>query len=125
MAAFFVATDLKNEGIAGSTVDGDLRLCTRGPTRPTWSRFNPWLLVGWWTREVNLIRSPAAERVMGAMLIVPIDNQAKLLFELLLHFRNRDQSKEFLDSPMKSFDDSDGIDCPLHPTCAMGSNPFK
>jgi hypothetical protein len=125
MAAFFVATDLKNEGIAGSTVDGDLRLCTRGPTRPTWSRFNPWLLVGWWTREVNLIRSPAAKRVMGAMLVVPVDNDANLAFEMLLHFRNRDQSKEFLDSPMKSFDDGDGINCPLHPICAMGSNPFK
>ena len=54
---------------------------------------------------------------MGAMLIVPMDNQAKLLFELLLHFRNRDQSQEFLDSPMKSFDDSDA------PVLADGTEP--
>ncbi len=44
---------------------------------------------------------------MRTVLIVPIDNQAKLLFEVLLDFRYRDQSQEFLDSPMESFDDRD------------------
>ena len=44
---------------------------------------------------------------MRTVLIVPIDNQAKLRFEVLLDFRYRDQSQEFLDSLMESFDDRD------------------
>ena len=44
---------------------------------------------------------------MRTVLIVPIDHQAQLLFELLLHFRNRDQSQEFLDRSVKSFDHGD------------------
>ena len=104
MAACFVATDLKNEGIAGSTVDGDLRLCTRGPTRPTWSRFNPWLLVGWWTREVDFVRSPTAKRVIRAMLIVPIDNETNLTFEMRLFLVWRDQPKNLLERSMEAFD---------------------
>jgi hypothetical protein len=44
---------------------------------------------------------------MRAVLIVPIDDQAKLQLELLLHFRNRDQSQEFLDRSVESFDDGD------------------
>jgi len=125
MAAFFVATDLKNEGIAGSTVDGDLRLCTRGPTRPTWSRFNPWLLVGWWTREVHFVRRLAAKRVMGAMLIVPVDNEANLAFEMRLLLGWRDQPQDLLERSMEAFDYGDGIDGLFHLICAMGSNPFK
>ena len=62
---------------------------------------------------------------MRSVLIVPIDDQAEFRLKLALHFRYGDQSQKFLDSPMKSFDDSDGMDCLLHPICAMGSNPFK
>ena len=40
---------------------------------------------------------------MRTVLIVPIDDQAKLQFELLLHFLNRDLSQEFLYRSVKSF----------------------
>ena len=125
MATALVAIDLKDDRIAGLTMDADLRLCTRRAAWPALARLDAWLLVGLWTREVNLIRSPAAERVMGAMLIVPVDNEANLAFEMRLLLGWRDQPQDLLERSMEAFDYGDGINCPLHPICAMGSNPFK
>ena len=44
---------------------------------------------------------------MRTVPIVPVDNQAQILLELLLDFRNRNQSQEFLDRSVKSFHDGD------------------
>ncbi len=83
MMAAFEAVDLDDHRIAGLTFDTNLRLCTGGSTWPVLARFDSWLLVGGRAREVYLTRSSAAERFMGTVLIVPIDDQPKLLFELL------------------------------------------
>ena len=117
MATALVAVDFKDEHVAWLAVNTDLRLCTWGPTRPTWSRFNPWLLVGWWTREVHFVRRLAAKRVMGAMLIVPVDNEANLAFEMRLLLGWRDQPQDLLERSMEAFDYGDA------PVLADGTEP--
>ena len=67
----------------------------------------------------------AAKRVVGTMLVVPIDRESNFSLELSLIFGDRDQPQDLFQSSVESFHHGDALDCPLHPICAMGSNPFK
>lgn len=82
MPPAFVAVDFKNHRITGLTIHTDLRLRTRRSAWPTWSCFHSWLLVGSGMREVDFIRRLAAKRVVGTVLVVPVDDEANLVLEI-------------------------------------------
>ena len=125
MPTTFMAVDLNNDGITGRSVDVDLRFRAGRAAGPPFSWLNSRFLVGWWTREVNLVWRLAIQSHVRSGLVGPLDNSLDLAFELRLALRYDDQTQGLLHRSVETFDDSDGIDCPLHPICAMGSNPFK
>ncbi len=125
MATPLMTVELEDDWIARLSLDANFRLCTRGSTWPASSWFEAALFVSWRTREVDLVRRPAAKRIMGATFVVPVDDEANLTLELRLVLGHGDQLQQLLERSVESFDDGDGIDCLLHPICAMGSNPFK
>ena len=107
MATPLMTIDRENEWIAGLTLDANLRLCTGGSSWPISARLDAWPLVGWRTQEVDFVRRPAAKRVVGATLVVPVDKEANLTLELRLVLGHRDQPQDLLERSMESFDDGD------------------
>ena len=88
MAASFEAIDLNTKRITGLAFDVDLRRSTRRTAWPAIARFEPRLLVRGWARIVHFVRRFAAERLVRAVLIVPIADEREFLIELSLIFGN-------------------------------------
>ena len=99
--------DHKDEWIARFAVNVDARCRTRRAAWPARAWLDARLLVGRRTREEDLIGRAAVERVVRAVLVVPVDNQFDLPLELRLVLRYRDHPQKFFDRPMKTFDDGD------------------
>ncbi len=108
MAAAAIAIDLKDHRIARLTLDADLWLCAKRTAWPAFAWFETWLLVGRWTREVDFVRSPATQRVMRTLLVVPCNNEVKFPLERCLVLGHSDLPQEFLGRPVEAFHNSNG-----------------
>ena len=107
MPAASEAIDLDTDWIAGFAVNVHLWICAWRASRPVHACFKAWLLVGWRTRKIDLVRRPATQSLVRAMLIVPVDDQATLVLKSLLIFRNYNQSQDVFHRSMESFHDRD------------------
>lgn len=84
IAAAVEAVDFQDHWITRFTFDIELRFRTGRSTWPMLTRFDARLLIGCWTREVDLVGRPASELIVWTMLIVPGNSQAKFSLEFHL-----------------------------------------
>ncbi len=97
--------DREDERITRLAVDVDARRRTRRAAWPVRAWLESGLLVGHRTREEDLIGRLTVERVVRAVLVVPLENQFDFPLELRLVLGYRDHRQKFFGGPMKTLDD--------------------
>ncbi len=97
MQAVFQAIDLAEDWITRVDLYVDLRLCTGGSTWPVLAWLDARLFAGWRAREVNLVRRPAVESLVRAVLIGPVDDESHFVLAIRLVLGYRDQTQNLLD----------------------------
>jgi hypothetical protein len=71
MSSTLLEVDADREGVTGLAGHKRLRFRTRRPTRPVFSRFNAWALIGWRTFVLDLVRRSSAERRVRPLIVEP------------------------------------------------------
>jgi len=100
MAASAMVADFKVETIARLPSDERVRSGTGGPARPASSWFDTRKPIGGTLPEINLIRCPAVERHVRAILVIPFQKGCEFTTESPLGLWNQDPASAFiLESP--------------------------
>lgn len=108
MTAAFVTVQLEEDRIAGITVNPDMRFGTARSAWPSSSRLDARPFVCRWPRKVHLVGCLAAKVLVRAVFIVPIDDESHFVLEIRLVLGYRDQTQDFLERSMETFNNSNG-----------------
>ena len=86
MTSTFEAVDFQYNRITWFTFDVDFRFGTRRAAWPTLAWFVTWPFTGCWPGLVDFVWRVAFESIVGAMFVVPLDDQCHFSLELQLVF---------------------------------------
>jgi hypothetical protein len=103
----FVALDLRDDRIAGVSLNIDLRICTWRPAGPSSAGLDAGLFVRGWSREVHFVRRLAAESFVGSVLIIPTNCESYFSLEFSQGFWDRDQTQNLFQRAMEAFHHGD------------------
>jgi hypothetical protein len=103
-----VTVELKEDRIAGVTVDLDLRLRTGRAAWPLPAWFETRSRVGCRLSEIHLVRRLSIQRFVRTVLIVPIDDEFHFVLEIRLVLGHCDQKQYLLERSMETFNNRNG-----------------